>query len=161
MLIDWNYDSYSNRVYRTKKSLFSVQEVIYWSYSNTSPSCHDHAWLICFSFWVLGGLGRLPRITPASYQPLSGLHYRSCRCNQSSPDCLTTLVVIRPTPVFSSLRVFPSSYPALFLQCSSPLSILRVLVSKPTTSDNSPTWKIPLLSHRVLCSPGFSSHSTY
>ena len=66
----------------------------------------------CCWFWFLslrqgwagflGALGRVwiaPAITPAPHLPLSGHPYRSCRSSQFLADCLTVIVVIRPTPV--------------------------------------------------------------
>ena len=47
-----------------------------------------------------------PAITPASHRPSSGRPHRSCRSNQSLPDCLTILVVIRPTPVHYLITSF-------------------------------------------------------
>jgi len=61
----------------------------------------------------LGARGRVwiaPAVTPASHLPSSAHLFRRCRSNQSSADCLTVIVVIRPMPVFLSLRVFPQAF---------------------------------------------------
>jgi len=91
-------------------------------------------WLLSLRWgWAgfLGGRGGVwiaPAATPASHLPSSGHLYRSWGSNQSSPHCRTTLVVIRPTPVFP-LWVIPSTYLAFcLLSASFPLSTLRALV---------------------------------
>ena len=98
-------------------------------------------------------------IAPASHQASSGHLYRSCRSNQSLPDCLTALVVIRPTPVFchcefsqaltlpcfSSARSPCSGFLANSEPCTTASTLHSILGSLWTISeDNSPTWKIPL-----------------
>ena len=86
-----------------------------------------------FGFWagflgVLGGVWIAPAITPASHLPSSGHPNKSCRSNQSLPDCLTFIVVIRQTPV-SPLRVYLPRKPYISLfHLPRPLSVFRFLV---------------------------------
>jgi len=64
-----------------------------------------------------GTLGRVwfaPAITPASHLPSLGCPYRSCRSNQSSLESLTSQVVIRLTPMFSS-KFIPRDYLVFYL----------------------------------------------
>ena len=75
----------------------------------------------------LGARGRVwiaPAVTPASHLPSSGHIYSSCSSNQSSPDFLTIIVVIRPTPVFCHCEFFSEYLPCLVSQCLFPSSIL-------------------------------------
>ena len=127
---------------------------------------------------VLGGDLIVPATTPVPHLTSLGDLYRSCRSNQSSPDCSHLTVVIRPTPndfceFFSSQRppyqslfltastnlVYPP-YQAAFIcftlhhriSCQSQLTSLLALLTAPSqlhSQDPLPAWISPGLKVRT------------
>jgi len=118
-----------------------------------------------------GNQGRVeiaPATTPVPHLPSSGHSFRSCRSNQSLPDCLTTPVVIRSTPVlYCKLQTSWSDLAFLYPSALFPSSTLASIVTaslfhipefdKTYCVYGDTFWqlKLKVTSNRTQCKPNF------
>jgi len=101
---------------------------------------------------VLGGDLIVPATTPVPHLTSLGDLYRSCRSNQSSPDCSHLTVVIRPTPndFCEFFRLGDNLIRVCFLQLPPTLSTLLI---KLLSSVSPSTIGFPVSRNLPACSP--------